>query len=49
MRLVLGGWNRDFIEEHVAFPLGMYDDQVDAAASAFGKLAGNLLEGRLFY
>jgi len=39
MYLVRGGWNHDFIEEHVAFPKGKYDDQVDAAASAFNKLS----------
>lgn len=49
VRLVRGGWNEAFIEEHTAFPLGRYDDQVDAAASAFGKLASRVIEGRLFY
>jgi len=37
--LMRGGWNHDFVEEHVAFPKGKYDDQVDAAASAFNKLS----------
>ncbi len=39
VRLVRGGWNDDFIEQHVAFPNGAHDDMVDAAASAFAKLA----------
>ena len=38
-RLVRGGWNEDFIEEHAAFPNGVHDDQVDAASTAFNKLA----------
>ncbi len=38
VRLVRGAWNADFIDEHVAFPAGAHDDQVDAAASAFAKL-----------
>jgi len=38
VRLVRGGWNEDFITEHVAFP-ALYDDQVDAASAAFNKLA----------
>lgn len=39
MVLVTAGWNQDFIDEHVAFPQGTYQDQVDAAAGAFNKLA----------
>ena len=38
VRLVRGAWNADFIDEHVAFPSGAFDDQVDAASSAFAKL-----------
>lgn len=38
VRLVGGSWNREFIEEHCAFPHGSHDDQVDAAAGAFSKL-----------
>jgi len=48
-RLVRGGWNAPYIEEHVAFPKGKFDDQVDASAGAFGKLASGTLEGQLFY
>ncbi len=39
VRLVRGGWNRDFIEEFRAFPRGRHDDQIDAAADAFTVLA----------
>jgi predicted phage terminase large subunit-like protein len=39
VRLVRGGWNEDFIAEHVAFPNALYDDQVDAASVVFNKLA----------
>jgi predicted phage terminase large subunit-like protein len=38
IRLVRGGWNQAFIDEHVAFPNGRYDDQVDVASWGFGKL-----------
>lgn len=43
VRLVRAAWNGAFIEEHVAFPKGRYDDQVDAASWGFLKLTGNLL------
>jgi predicted phage terminase large subunit-like protein len=36
--LLKGGWNQPFIEEHLSFPKGRNDDQVDAAASAYTKL-----------
>ncbi|MDD2765844.1 MAG: phage terminase large subunit [Opitutaceae bacterium] len=39
VRLLRGGWNEAFIEELASFPLGKHDDQVDAAASAFNRLA----------
>jgi predicted phage terminase large subunit-like protein len=38
VRLVRGAWNRAFIEELRAFPQGVHDDQVDAAADAFAEL-----------
>jgi len=38
VRLVRGGWNAAFIEEHVSFPKSKYDDQVDAASYGFSKL-----------
>lgn len=39
VRLVQGGWCARFIEELISFPSGAHDDQVDAAAGAFNKLA----------
>jgi predicted phage terminase large subunit-like protein len=39
-RLVRGGWNEAFIEEHISFPKAKYDDQVDAASFGFSKLHG---------
>ena len=36
--LAAAAWNRDFIDELTAFPLGRHDDQVDAASGAFNKL-----------
>lgn len=36
--LLKGAWNEDFIDECVAFDNGAYDDQVDAASSAYSKL-----------
>jgi predicted phage terminase large subunit-like protein len=42
--LLKGGWNQAFIEEHLSFPKGKNDDQVDAASSAFIKLTGGRLE-----
>ena len=38
MFLLKGAWNDAFIDECVAFPRGRYDDQVDAASSAYNKL-----------
>jgi predicted phage terminase large subunit-like protein len=37
--LVRGDWVREFIEELRRFPHGSHDDQVDAAAGAFSRLA----------
>jgi predicted phage terminase large subunit-like protein len=37
--IVRGMWNHDFIDEHCAAPNGKHDDQIDAAAGAFIKLA----------
>lgn len=36
--LIKAAWNREFIDECVAFPRGTNDDQVDAASSAYNKL-----------
>ncbi|GAF75227.1 unnamed protein product, partial [marine sediment metagenome] len=38
VKLLRGGWNRDFLNELEAFPMGSHDDQVDAASGAFEKL-----------
>ena len=38
VRLVRGGWNEAFIEEHVTFPKGKFDDQVDCASWGYTKL-----------
>lgn len=40
VRLVRGAWNQAFIEEHVSFPKGTYDDQVDMASEGYNKLTG---------
>lgn len=36
--LLKGGWNQAFIEEHLSFPKGRNDDQVDAASSCYTRL-----------
>ena len=36
--LVKGAWNKDFIDEHVSFPVGRAKDQVDATSAAFNLL-----------
>jgi predicted phage terminase large subunit-like protein len=38
VRLVRGGWNEAFIEEHVAFPMSRFKDQVDASSDAYEKV-----------
>lgn len=44
VRLVLGGWNREYIEEHAAFPKGNFLDQVDASSGALSKLMRRTLK-----
>lgn len=39
VKLVQGGWNKAFVEEHKTFPVGKHDDQVDGASGSFNKLA----------
>jgi predicted phage terminase large subunit-like protein len=39
VHLVRGDWNAAFLDELNSFPEGSHDDQVDAAAGAFAKLA----------
>ena len=36
--LIVGEWNRDFIEEHRLFPNGKFLDEVDASSMCFNKL-----------
>jgi predicted phage terminase large subunit-like protein len=36
--LAKGAWNRDFVDEHEAFPGCRYKDQVDAASGAFNNI-----------
>ncbi|RPH72743.1 MAG: hypothetical protein EHM78_02235 [Myxococcaceae bacterium] len=38
VKLLRKKWNRDFINEHEAFPSGQFKDQVDASAGAFNKM-----------
>lgn len=38
VKLVVGDWNKAFIEELRQFPFGRHDDQVDAASLAFNEL-----------
>lgn len=48
--LLKGAWNEPFIDECCAFPRGKYDDQVDAASSAYSKLlekVGNKRKSRI--
>jgi predicted phage terminase large subunit-like protein len=40
VKLLKATWNQVFIEEFIVFPAGRHDDQVDACALAFNKLAG---------
>jgi predicted phage terminase large subunit-like protein len=41
--LLRGSWNAMFLEEVGSFPLGVYDDMVDAFSLAFGQLKHNTL------
>lgn len=38
VKLIRGGWNKDYLEELTAFPFGRYADQTDASSGAFNKL-----------
>lgn len=40
VRMVRGDWNAPFLAELRGFPLGSFDDWVDAAADAFNELLG---------
>jgi predicted phage terminase large subunit-like protein len=39
VKLVRGPWNNAFLDEFESFPVGDHDDQVDATAGAFARLA----------
>ncbi len=39
VKLLLGDWNKGFIEEHRQAPTGKHDDRIDAAADAFNEIA----------
>ena len=39
VHLLRAEWNQKFMEEMMMFPKGVHDDQVDAAAGAYNKLA----------
>lgn len=43
VKLLVGPWNKSFLDEHRSFPVGKWKDQVDSAAGAFNKL---LLESK---
>lgn len=45
VRVVRGEWNRAFVEELRAFPLGKHDDQVDAASISLNRLARKISAG----
>ena len=49
VRLVKGGWNKAYIDEHAAFPKGKYKDQVDGSSGAYAKVGIMGLDGQLFY
>jgi predicted phage terminase large subunit-like protein len=44
--VVIGPWNKDYIEELRLFPFGKFKDQVDASSGAFNKLAAGGLDYR---
>jgi predicted phage terminase large subunit-like protein len=45
VKLLRGPWNKDFLDEIEMFPFGPHDDQVDAAAAAFVRLAETKKKG----
>jgi predicted phage terminase large subunit-like protein len=49
VRLVKGGWNEAYINEHTSFPKGKYKDQVDGSSGAYAKVGVLGLDGKLFY
>lgn len=50
VRLLVGNWNKPYIDEHVSFPRGRNDDWVDCSSSAYNKLlalAGRKRESKI--
>lgn len=43
VRIVRGEWNRAYLDEMLAFPLGRNDDQVDGSSGAFNWLVPNIV------
>ena len=39
VKLLVGSWNQQFIDEHKTFPQGTYKDQIDASSGGFNKIA----------
>lgn len=39
---VRGDWNRAWLDEHKRFPVGKWDDQVDAGSRGYGFLVGSI-------
>ena len=42
VKLIRSEWNAPFLDELESFPIGLHDDQVDAASGAFAELAGTV-------
>ena len=39
VRIVIAGWNEDYLEEAEVFPNGAHDDQIDATAGGFNQMS----------
>lgn len=46
VRMLKAPWNRRYVDEHVAFPFGANDDQVDGSSGAFSVLMRVVGKGR---
>ncbi|MGV3485954.1 MAG: phage terminase large subunit [Planctomycetaceae bacterium] len=46
VHLVRGDWNRDYLDEVIAFPESSQADQVDATSGAFNRLKGKIFAAR---
>jgi len=47
VQLLMGLWNKEYIEEFRFFPFGTYKDQVDASSLAWNKLIGKKIARRI--